>query len=64
MCLRVGGSDKLMYGSDYPFNLGDMEGCLARVDRLPEQQRHQVRSDNAIRIFNLGSWAVLGDTID
>ena len=42
-----------MYGSDYPFNLGDMEGCLARVDRLPEAQRQKVRSENAMRIFKL-----------
>jgi aminocarboxymuconate-semialdehyde decarboxylase len=53
MCLRVGGVDNLMYGSDYPFNIGDMEGCLARVDELPEDQRHKVRGENAMKIFGL-----------
>ena len=36
MCIAVAGSpDRVLYGSDYPHNIGDMEGCLARVDALP-----------------------------
>ena len=53
MCLDVGGEDRLMYGSDYPHNIGDMKGCLARVDALPESARKAVRSANATRIFGL-----------
>jgi aminocarboxymuconate-semialdehyde decarboxylase len=53
LCIKVGGADKMMYGSDYPHDIGDMKGCLARVDALPEDQRKAVRSGNAARIFNL-----------
>jgi aminocarboxymuconate-semialdehyde decarboxylase len=53
MCIDVGGADKVMYGSDYPHNIGDMVGCLKRVDDLPPAQRDAVRSGNAQRIFKL-----------
>ena len=32
MCVRVCGTDNVLYGSDYPHTIGDMAGCLARVD--------------------------------
>jgi aminocarboxymuconate-semialdehyde decarboxylase len=53
MCLAVGGADRVMYGSDYPHNIGDMVGCLARVDNLGDGVRTAVRGQNALRIFNL-----------
>ena len=53
LALKVGGEDKVLYGSDYPHNIGDMKGCLARVDALPPAQRDAVRGANAIRIFRL-----------
>ena len=53
LCIKVGGADKLMYGSDYPHDIGDMVGCLERVDALPADQREMVRSGNAERIFRL-----------
>ena len=53
LCVKVATPDHVLYGSDYPFNLGDMEGCLGRVNNLPEDVRHKVRGDNAERIFNL-----------
>ena len=53
LALAVGGADHMLYGSDYPHNIGDMEGCLARVDALPAGQRDAVRGGNALRIFNL-----------
>lgn len=54
LCIKVAGSaDKLLYGSDYPHNIGDMKGCLERVDSLPPEQATLVRSKNAERIFNL-----------
>jgi aminocarboxymuconate-semialdehyde decarboxylase len=49
----VGGADHVLYGSDYPHNIGDMKGILARVDALPAAQREAVRGANARRIFNL-----------
>jgi predicted TIM-barrel fold metal-dependent hydrolase len=42
-----------MYGSDYPHTIGDMPGCLARVDGLRDDMRDKVRSANARRVFNL-----------
>jgi aminocarboxymuconate-semialdehyde decarboxylase len=53
LALKVGGEDKVLYGSDYPHNIGDMKGCLARVDALPPASRDAVRGGNAMRIFRL-----------
>jgi aminocarboxymuconate-semialdehyde decarboxylase len=53
LAIKVGGEDKVLYGSDYPHNIGDMKGCLARVDALPPAQRDAVRGGNAMRIFKL-----------
>ena len=53
LAIKVGGEDKVLYGSDYPHNIGDMKGCLARVDALPPAQRDAVRGGNAMRIFQL-----------
>ncbi len=53
LAIKVGGADKVLYGSDYPHNIGDMKGCLARVDALPSAQRDAVRGGNAMRIFKL-----------
>ncbi len=53
MCIGVGGVGNVMYGSDYPHNIGDMKGCLARVDALAADQRARVRGRNAERIFRL-----------
>ena len=47
------GEDRVLYGSDYPFSLGDMPGILARVDALPTQQRDKIRSGNAHRLFDI-----------
>ncbi len=47
------GVDRVLYGSDYPFRLGDMTGVLERVDALPPAQRDAVRSGNAMRLFDL-----------
>lgn len=53
LCIGVGGADRVMYGSDYPHNIGDMKGCLARVNDLPADQREKVRGQNAQRIFKI-----------
>lgn len=47
------GADRVLYGSDYPFSIGDMKGMLARVDALPAEQRDAIRSRNAERLFDL-----------
>jgi aminocarboxymuconate-semialdehyde decarboxylase len=53
LCASVAGEDHLLYGSDYPHNIGDMAGCLSRVDALPARVRDKARGANAQRIFNL-----------
>ena len=51
LCLKVFGADNVLYGSDYPHTIGDMPGCLARVNALPDGTRDKVRGSNAQRVF-------------
>lgn len=54
LCIEAAGSpDRVLFGSDYPHPIGDMEGCLARVDSLPGLTARRIRGANAIRLFNL-----------
>jgi aminocarboxymuconate-semialdehyde decarboxylase len=53
LAIEVAGQENVLYGSDYPHNIGDMKGCLSRVDALPAAQRDAVRGGNAQRIFRL-----------
>jgi aminocarboxymuconate-semialdehyde decarboxylase len=53
MCVSVCGTDNVLYGSDYPHTIGDMKGCLARVNALPSKTRDKVRGRNSERIFRL-----------
>lgn len=49
--ISVCGTDNVLYGSDYPHSIGDMVGCLSRVDALPGDVREKVRGFNAQRVF-------------
>ena len=54
LCIKVAGSpDNVLYGSDYPHNIGDMAGCLARENALPADQARRISSKNAERIFGI-----------
>ncbi|MCC6474353.1 MAG: amidohydrolase family protein, partial [Burkholderiales bacterium] len=53
MAVSAFGAGNVMYGSDYPHNIGDMKGCLARVNALPGAARERVRGRNAARVFGL-----------
>jgi aminocarboxymuconate-semialdehyde decarboxylase len=54
LCIAVAGSaDNVLYGSDYPHNIGDMAGCLARVNARPRDQAARIAGKNAGRIFRL-----------
>jgi len=53
LCLDVAGPGNVLYGSDYPHNIGDMAGCLSRVNTLPAAVAARVRDGNARRIFNI-----------
>ena len=43
LCVKVFGADNVLYGSDYPHTIGDMPGCLKRVNGLPDAARDKVR---------------------
>lgn len=53
LCIKVGGEDRVMYGSDYPHNIGDMGGCLARVNGLDADTARKVKSATAETLFRL-----------
>jgi len=53
LCVKTFGADNVLYGSDYPHTIGDMPGCLKRVDDLADVTRDKVRGQNARRIFGL-----------
>jgi aminocarboxymuconate-semialdehyde decarboxylase len=53
LCVDVAGAGNVLYGSDYPHNIGDMAGCLSRVNALAPDVAARVRDGNAKRIFNL-----------
>ena len=47
------GADRVVFGSDYPFDIGDPEGkrSVPVVDALPPLDREKIYSGNAIRLF-------------
>lgn len=53
LCISVAGKDRVLFGSDYPHNIGDMEGCRDRVGSLTASTRDAVRGGNAEAIFSL-----------
>ena len=53
LCVEVAGADNVLYGSDYPHNIGDMAGCLARVDALDPAVADAIRGGNAMKLFRL-----------
>jgi len=53
LCVGEFGEDNVLYGSDYPHNIGDMAGVLSRVDAMSAGVSAKIRSKNAVRIFNL-----------
>jgi aminocarboxymuconate-semialdehyde decarboxylase len=53
MCVATAGSEHVLYGSDYPHNVGDMPGCLMRVDALGDADAARVRGANAVGLFRL-----------
>ena len=53
LCVDTFGADNVLYGSDYPHTIGDMPGCLERVNALSDHARDKVRGANARRVFGL-----------
>jgi aminocarboxymuconate-semialdehyde decarboxylase len=60
MCVAVGGADNVLYGTDFPHNVGDMKGILALVRGLQGGSQggqgdtaRKVAGENAKRIFRI-----------
>jgi aminocarboxymuconate-semialdehyde decarboxylase len=53
LCVKTFGADNVIYGSDYPHTIGDLPGCLKRVNGLASAARDKVRGRNAQRVFDL-----------
>jgi aminocarboxymuconate-semialdehyde decarboxylase len=51
--LEAFGDEHVLYGTDFPHNIADMAGTLARIDQLPPAVRDNVRGGNAQRVFKL-----------
>lgn len=51
--VRQVGAERVLYGSDFPFLIGDMKGVLARVNALPAEHRDAIRGGNHRKIFDL-----------
>ncbi len=47
------GADRVVFGSDYPFDIGDPEGrrSVPVIDRLPPLDRQKIESENAIKLL-------------
>jgi aminocarboxymuconate-semialdehyde decarboxylase len=55
LACELAGTQRVLYGTDYPHNVSDVEGAAARIDSLSvgEPERELIRSGNARRIFRL-----------
>jgi aminocarboxymuconate-semialdehyde decarboxylase len=53
--LAFWGPEKMLMGSDYPFQIGDLENCVGRVRRLEIDawQKEQILGGNAARLLKL-----------
>jgi aminocarboxymuconate-semialdehyde decarboxylase len=51
LCVSFAGQDRVLFGSDYPHNIGNPQGLLAMLDALDPATRAAVRGDNALGIF-------------
>ena len=55
MAYDLAGPERLLYGSDYPHNIGDMPGILNRVGQMdiPAGEKTLILEGNARRLFGL-----------
>jgi aminocarboxymuconate-semialdehyde decarboxylase len=51
--LETFGDEHVLYGTDFPHNIADMAGTLARIEKLAPAVRDKVRGANAQRVFKL-----------
>ena len=52
--IRIAGADRVMFGTDYPFDIGDPEAkrALPALERLPEASRRRIFSENAAEVLS------------
>lgn len=51
--IQTAGIETVMFGTDFPHIVGDFDGRIAAVERLPSSQGNAVRHRNAERVFRL-----------
>jgi len=51
--IHVAGADRVMFGTDYPFDIGDPEAkrALPALNRLPDQPKRKIFHDNAAGVL-------------
>ena len=52
--IRIAGAERVMFGTDYPFEIGDPEGrrALPALESLPQGSRQKILHDNAAAILD------------
>ena len=52
--IRLAGSDRVMFGTDYPFEIGDPEGAraLPALTSQPQNVRQKIFHDNAATVLD------------
>jgi aminocarboxymuconate-semialdehyde decarboxylase len=51
--ISVVGTDRVMFGTDWPHQVHDVRGAFANTALLPAAQCKAIRGDNALRVFGL-----------
>jgi aminocarboxymuconate-semialdehyde decarboxylase len=51
--ISIAGIDRVLYGTDYPHQVHDMAGMLAKTEAMRPGQRHAIREGNARRLFEV-----------
>ncbi len=53
LIIKTYGADHVLFGTDFPYEIGDAEGSLAlpMLDTLPIADREKIRSGNALRLM-------------
>lgn len=47
------GTDRVLFGTDYPHQVHDMKGSMGNTAMLPAEVCHAIREGNARSIFQL-----------
>ena len=53
MCIEVGGENHVMFGSDYPHLIGQMDKSIERVKALSKSRQKRIFATTSLKVFNL-----------